>query len=109
MGGLLQATSGTLYGTTFTGAKYPKKCYYDGCGTVFSLNIGLGPFVTFVHASGKVGQAGGILGQGLTGTTSVLVNGVSANFTVVSDTYIRAWFLKARPPVTSLSIRRAGC
>ena len=36
------------------------------------------------------GQVGDILGQGLTGTTSVFLNGTSASFTVVSDTLIRA-------------------
>jgi uncharacterized protein (TIGR03437 family) len=46
--------------------------------------------VTLNPGSGKAGQAGGILGQGLTGTTSVSVNGIPANFTVVSDTFIRA-------------------
>jgi uncharacterized repeat protein (TIGR03803 family) len=82
-GGLLQATDGNFYGTTpFGGA--------DNEGTVFSLNMGLGPFVAFVRSSGKVGQSGGILGHGFTGTTSVSLNGIPASFTVVSDTFIRA-------------------
>ncbi|MGB7584278.1 MAG: IPT/TIG domain-containing protein, partial [Terriglobales bacterium] len=33
---------------------------------------------------------GGILGQGFTGTSSVMLNGTPASFTVVSDTFIRA-------------------
>jgi hypothetical protein len=37
-----------------------------------------------------VGQTGPILGQGFIGTTSVMVNGTPATFTVVSDTYLRA-------------------
>ena len=52
--------------------------------------MGLRPFVSFVHAAGKVGQTGGILGQGFTGTTAVSLNGIPASFTVVSDTFIKA-------------------
>ncbi|MFZ0284882.1 MAG: IPT/TIG domain-containing protein [Terriglobales bacterium] len=52
--------------------------------------MGLGPFVTFVRAAGKVGQTGPILGQGFTGTTSVSLNGIPASFKVVSDTFIEA-------------------
>ena len=81
--GLTQATSGIFYGTTL--AYGPQQG-----GTAFSLDVGLGSFVAFVRATGKVGQTGGILGQGLTGTTSVSINGIQADFTVVSDTYIRA-------------------
>jgi uncharacterized repeat protein (TIGR03803 family) len=88
-GSFLQATNGTLYGTTlFGGEPLCDKSY--GCGTVFSLSMGLGQFVTFVRAAGKVGQTGGILGQGFTGTTGVSLNGTPASFTVVSDTFIRA-------------------
>lgn len=82
-GGLLQATNGAFYGTTDQGGTYDD-------GTVFSLDMGLGPFVAFVHAAGRVGKTGGILGQGFTGTTSVSLNGTPASFTVVSDTFIRA-------------------
>jgi uncharacterized repeat protein (TIGR03803 family) len=73
---LLQATSGDLYGTTES--------------TVFRLSGGLSPFVAFVQSFGRVGQTGGILGQGFTGTTGVFLNGTPASFTVVSDTYIKA-------------------
>jgi len=83
-GSLFQATDGKLYGTT------PTMENAGCCGTVFSLDMGLGPFVTFVLPYGKMGQTGGILGQGLTGTTSVMVNGIPANFTVISDTFIKA-------------------
>jgi uncharacterized repeat protein (TIGR03803 family) len=82
-GGLVQATNGTFYGTTYTGGSGRQ-------GTLYSLNMNLDPFVTFVIPAGRVGEAGGILGQGFTGTTSVMLNGVPANFTVVSDTYIKA-------------------
>ena len=80
-GGLLQATNGTLYGTTSIGGT-------SNNGTVFSFSNGLGPFVAFVRAVGKVGQTGGILGQGFTGTTAVSLNGIPANFKVISDTYL---------------------
>ncbi len=83
-GSLVQATDGSFYGATGNGGGP-----YDD-GTIFSLDVGLGPFVTFVRAAGKVGQTGAVLGQGFTGTTSVSLNGVAANFKVVSDTLIRA-------------------
>jgi len=82
-GGLFQATNGKFYGTTTYGGT-------KNGGTVFTLDMGLGPFVAFVRAAGKIGQTGGILGQGLTGTTSVMLNGVPASFNIVSDTYIKA-------------------
>jgi uncharacterized protein (TIGR03437 family) len=40
--------------------------------------------------AGPVGQSVIILGNGLTGSTSVTFNGVEAEFTVESDTYIKA-------------------
>jgi len=88
--GLVQRTDGVLYGTTFGGGRLGGNCKPGGCGTVFSLDVGLGPFVAFVRPGGKVGQTGGILGQGFTGTTSVMLNGTPASFTVKSDTFIEA-------------------
>jgi len=88
MNGLVQATSGIFYGVAYAGGN--QRCYGGGCGTVFSLDMGLGPFVSLVSRAGKVGETGGILGQGFTGTTSVLVNGIPAEFTVRSDTFIQA-------------------
>jgi uncharacterized repeat protein (TIGR03803 family) len=89
MGGMVQDADGTFYGTTFAGGD--SKCDApNGCGTVFSLDMGLSPFVTFVQAAGKVGQTGGILGQGFTGATSVSLNGIPVSFTVKSDTFIEA-------------------
>ena len=82
-GGLLQATSGAFYGTPTAGGPY-------GEGMIFSLDTGLGPFVALVGGFGKVGQTGGILGQGFTGTTNVSLNGTPASYTVVSDTFIKA-------------------
>jgi len=88
-GGLLQDTSGIIYGTTSEGADFTCGGGY-GCGAVFSIDMGLGPFVTFVRSLGRVGGTGGILGQGFTGTTAVSLNGTPADFTVVSDTFIKA-------------------
>jgi uncharacterized repeat protein (TIGR03803 family) len=89
-GGLVQATSGIFYGTTTGGNDLTDCGLYGYCGTVFSLDMGLGPFVAFVRPAGRVGQTGGILGQGFTGTTSVSLNGTPMNFTVVSDTFLKA-------------------
>ncbi|HWY19687.1 MAG TPA: choice-of-anchor tandem repeat GloVer-containing protein [Candidatus Acidoferrum sp.] len=81
---LMQDTSGLFYGTTLEGGPL-------GFGVVYSLNMGLAPFVALVQYQGKVGGAAQILGQGLTGTTSVKFNGVAAtSFTVVNDTYMTA-------------------
>jgi uncharacterized repeat protein (TIGR03803 family) len=81
--GPMQDTNGTFYGTTAGGGT-------GNDGTIFSLATGLGPFVSFVRNPAKVGQEFGILGQGLTGTTSVLLNGVPASFTVRADTLLTA-------------------
>jgi uncharacterized repeat protein (TIGR03803 family) len=85
--GLVQATSGNLYGTTQYGGAN-ENCSL-GCGTVFSLGAGLGPFVETLPTSGKVGAAVIILGNNLTGSTSVTFNGTAATFTVVSSTEIK--------------------
>ena len=79
--GLAQATSGDFYGTTNGGGAY-------NYGTVFSLSVGLGPFVKTKPASGRVGAAIIILGTNLTGATSVTFNGTKATFAVVSKSQI---------------------
>ena len=82
--GLMQHTNGQFYGASGQGGIYKR-------GSVFSLSLGLGPFVAFVRPTGGLGQTAEILGQGLTGTTAVTFNGVPAtSFTVVSDTYMTA-------------------
>lgn len=88
-GALVQGTNGIFYGMTSNGGLLTCDSPY-GCGTVFSLDMGLGPFAAFVLPAARVGQTGGILGQGFTGTTSVVLNGIPAHFIVVSDTFIRA-------------------
>jgi uncharacterized repeat protein (TIGR03803 family) len=76
---LVQATDGNLYGTTALGGHYG-----EGYGTVFSLRIGLGPFVKTQPISGRVGALVKILGTNLTGATSVTFNGTAAAFAVNS-------------------------
>jgi uncharacterized repeat protein (TIGR03803 family) len=82
---LVQDTNGEFYGTTSTGGNIA--CEY-GCGTVFSLSVGLGPFVKTQPTSGTVGAAVIILGTNLTGATSVIFNGTAATLTVVSASEI---------------------
>jgi uncharacterized repeat protein (TIGR03803 family) len=86
--GLVQATNGFFYGTTAYGGT-SANCS-GGCGTVFRLGMALGPFVQTLPTSGPVGTHVTILGNDLTGTTSVTFNGTLATFTVVSSTEIRA-------------------
>lgn len=86
--GLIQATNGEFYGATFAGGT-SSKCS-GGCGTAFSLSTGLGPFVETRLTSGKAGAHVVILGNNLTGTSTVNFNGTPAAFTVVSATEIVA-------------------
>lgn len=89
--GLLQGTDGRLYGTTGGGGTGTSElCSPYHCGTVFSFDVGLGPFVSFVRGLGHVGVSVQILGQGFTGATAVSFNGIPASFTVKSDTYLTA-------------------
>jgi uncharacterized repeat protein (TIGR03803 family) len=85
--GLIQGTNGKFYGATFGGGS-STACNY-GCGTVFSLSVGLGPFVETLPNSGKVGAAVRILGTDLTGATSVTFNGTAAEFKVISASEIQ--------------------
>ena len=86
--GLIQDTNGNFYGTTSSGVT-GNPCYEYGCGTVFSLSTGLGPFVTTRPASAAVGKAVTILGTDLTGATGVSFNGTpQLTFTVVSSSEI---------------------
>jgi uncharacterized repeat protein (TIGR03803 family) len=86
--GVVQATNGSFYGPTAEGGAIQ---YCDGgCGTVYSLSMGLAPFVKASPSFGAPEHGIGILGNNLTGTTSVTFNGTATTFTVVSDTYIKA-------------------
>ncbi len=83
-GGVLQATDGNFYGTTAGDGSTSN-------GTVYSLDMGLGSFITFVFPSGKAGQTAQILGQGLTEATSITFDGIpAAKFLIRSDTYMTA-------------------
>jgi len=81
--GLMQATTGTFYGAASGGGFYRD-------GTLFSLDVGLGPFVSLIRDAAKVGDGEGILGQGFTGATKVSFHGTHAEFKAVSDTLIKA-------------------
>ena len=83
-GPLFQGTDGSFYGATPGGNG-------DGpLGTVFEFSNGLAQSVQTAPKAGAVGKSVLILGNGLTGTSSVTFNGVEAAFTVESDTYIKA-------------------
>jgi len=86
LGALIQATNGEFYGTTSEGAA--SNCGSYGCGTVFSLSLGLGPFVETQPTFGNVGATVSILGTDLNGATEVTFHGVAAEFTVVSSSLI---------------------
>jgi uncharacterized repeat protein (TIGR03803 family) len=78
----MQHTNGKFYGATTYGGRYSE-------GAMYSLDMGLGPFIALVRYTGRIGQPLQILGQGLTGSTAVTVNGAAAtSFKVVSDTYM---------------------
>jgi uncharacterized repeat protein (TIGR03803 family) len=79
--GLVEDTNGVLYGTTEYGGA-------SNDGAVFSLSVGLGPFVKTLPASGTVGQSVSILGTELKGASSVTFDGVAAVFEVVSNSLI---------------------
>jgi uncharacterized repeat protein (TIGR03803 family) len=85
LAGLVQDTNGAFYGVTLYGGS--TNCGY-GCGTLFSLSTGLGPFVKTLPTSGKVKTAVKITGTDLTGATSVTFNGTAAVFKVVSSSEI---------------------
>ncbi len=79
----MQHTNGKIYGLTYGGGTCRQ-------GVVYSFDMGLGPFVSLVSTTGKVGKTVEVLGQGFTGTTAVSFNGTAATFKVGSDTYLKA-------------------
>ena len=87
---VFQGTDGNFYGTTAFGGKGGLHGEAYGYGTVFQFSNKLTPFVQTVPTAGKARKSVIILGYGLIGSTSVTLNGVAAEFTVESDTAIRA-------------------
>jgi uncharacterized repeat protein (TIGR03803 family) len=80
---VVQHTNGKFYGNT-TGNSLGGSVFY-------SLAMGLAPFAQLVLWSGKVGATAEILGQGLSGTSSVSFDGIPATtFAAVSNTYLTA-------------------
>jgi len=96
--GLVQDTNGEFYGSAMDGGSTAFNCdgagnggTAPGCGTVFSLSVGLHPFLSLLSTSGKVGSKVGILGQGFDSTSVVKFNGATATTrTVTGTTYITA-------------------
>lgn len=83
---VFQSTDGKFYGTT---SQDLVKNTGDS-GAFFCLDMSLRPFVSFVRAGGRAGETVEILGQEFGGTTKVSFHGISAKFTVVSGTFIKA-------------------
>jgi uncharacterized repeat protein (TIGR03803 family) len=90
----IQATNGTLYGTTgFGGRSGICGNLASGCGTVFELAYGMGSFVKANPNFGRTGDDINILGDNLSSTTSVTFNGTPATIA-----YLPPGFIKARVP-----------
>jgi uncharacterized repeat protein (TIGR03803 family) len=81
VGQLIQATDGNLYGM---------KSGSTDSGSVFKLDMGLGPFIETLPTAGAAGTKVTVLGTDLTGATLVSFNGVPATFKVVSASEITA-------------------
>ncbi|HEY3974945.1 MAG TPA: choice-of-anchor tandem repeat GloVer-containing protein [Candidatus Sulfotelmatobacter sp.] len=79
----VQYTDGNFYGVTEFGGT-------SNDGTVYSLDMGLAPFVNTALFSGKAGATVTLLGTHLKGATKVTFNGAAANFKVLSDTHLSA-------------------
>jgi uncharacterized repeat protein (TIGR03803 family) len=80
---LFQHTTGTMYGDTEGGGT-------AGMGVLYSLNMGLGPFVSLLPPAAKDAQTVEFLGQGFTGASAVAFDRTPTTFQVVSDTFLTA-------------------
>lgn len=81
--GMIQGTDGKFYGNTGVN-------YYGPEGTIFSLDMDLGPYIEAQTNFGSVGRQIGILGNNLASTNSVSFNGVAATFQILADTLVKA-------------------
>ena len=88
--GPVQGTDGIFYGVTSGGGIISCDPDNVGCGTAFSLSVGLRPFIETRPTSGNVGKKVIILGNNLTAASAVEFNGTAATFKVVSATEITA-------------------
>lgn len=79
--GLMQSTNGEFYGATIDGGA-------NGDGSLYSLSLGLAPFIETQPASAAVGGAVMILGTDLTDASGVTFDGTAAVFTIVSASEI---------------------
>jgi hypothetical protein len=75
---LIQSTNGNLYGTTPQGGR-------SNLGVFYGVGTRLAAFVETNPGSGRAGTEVVILGNNLTGTTSVTFNGTAATFSVFSS------------------------
>ncbi len=81
----MQHTNGMIYGLTTRGGPNLSQD-----GVLYQIDIGVPHFVSLENRWATAGQTVGILGTGLTGTTSVKFGSAPASFTVVSDSYLTA-------------------
>jgi uncharacterized repeat protein (TIGR03803 family) len=79
----VQHTNGLLYGATFRGGGCDQTLY---CGTFYSWDGNLPPFVKTVQSMGPVGSSVEILGQGFNSSTTVAFNGRPAEVNLQSAT-----------------------
>jgi uncharacterized repeat protein (TIGR03803 family) len=91
-GGLVQATNGTFYGTTWGGGT-------DDVGTVFSLSEGASPFIQPRPGSATEGSQVWILGQDFNSSSVVRFGGTLATTTALTGTT----FLSVTVPADALT------
>jgi uncharacterized repeat protein (TIGR03803 family) len=80
---LIQGTDGAFYGETFAGGSMLQLA-----GTIFRLDVGLGPFVRPVLTFGHVGDHVSLLGSNMTGVSAVSFNGAPATIISSCETHI---------------------
>lgn len=95
---LMQHTNGLLYGFTVHGGD-TSVCQGDGCGVMYSLDIGAPAFATLASTAGKEGVRIGIFGQGFSHSSVVKFGGTQATAVTPSG----ATFLSATVPADALT------